>query len=252
LWTEARPRPPLKRDAVKIHCLLHSAIGGDIHLPDWAASRGHAWTESIVPEAIDLPRPENADCLVVLGGPMSAWEEGKHPWLTAEKRTIESFIDAGRPVLGICLGAQMLADIFGARTYRGAQPEVGWHRVRAAPESRVDPVASVLPDEIETFLWHADTFDIPDGALRIAGSAAFANQGFVWNLVLALQFHLEVRPDWVRRLVERDADQLVEAGFVQSSARVLGQREEVYRANNALMDRLLNRWLAGIEPARRE
>jgi len=229
---------------LRIHCLLHSALGGEIHLPDWAASRGHSWSETLVPETAELPRPEDADCLVVLGGPMSAWEEGKYPWLAAEKRTIASFIDAGRPVLGICLGAQMLADILGARTYRGALPEVGWHRVRGTRESCADSLASLLPEEIETFLWHGDTFDIPKGALRIACSDAFENQAFLWGGVLALQFHLEVRPDWVRRLVERDADQLVEAGFVQSRARVLGQRDEVYRENNALMDKLLDRWLA--------
>lgn len=229
---------------MRIHCLLHSALGGDIHLPEWAARRGHSWVETLVPETGGLPRPDDADCLVVLGGPMSAWQERRYPWLTAEKRTIESFLDAGRPVLGICLGAQMLADILGARTYRGALPEVGWHRVRATRESRAHPLASLLPEEIETFLWHGDSFDIPNGALRIARSDAFENQGFLWGSVMALQFHLEVRPDWVRRLVERDADQLVETGFVQSRSRVLGQRDEVYRENNALMDKLLDRWLA--------
>jgi len=238
----ADPLP--KSDSLNVHCLLHSALGGEIHLPDWAASRGHVWQETIVPQVTELPHLEDVDCLVVLGGPMSAWEEREHPWLTAEKRKIESFLEAGRPVLGICLGAQILADILGARTYPGPQPEVGWHRVTSAAESYAHPVASVLPAEIETFLWHGDTFDIPHGALRLGGSAAFENQGFLLNGALALQFHLEVRPDWVGRLVERDADQLVEQGYVQSRARVLGQCDAVYRDNNALMDRLLDRWLA--------
>jgi GMP synthase-like glutamine amidotransferase len=229
---------------LKIHCLLHSTLGGEIHLPDWAASRGHAWVETVVPLVSKLPGPAEADCLVVLGGPMSVWEKESHPWLEGEKHAIASFIEAGRPVLGICLGAQLLADVLGAATYAGPLPEVGWHRVRAAAESRSHPVASVLPDELETFLWHGDTFDIPQGAVRIAGSGAFENQGFVWERVLALQFHLEVRPDWVRRLAERDADRLVAGGHVQSREVLLGRGEQVYRANNALMDRLLDRWLA--------
>ena len=172
--------------------------------------------ETVVPLVSKLPGPAEADCLVVLGGPMSVWEKESHPWLEGEKHAIASFIEAGRPVLGICLGAQLLADVLGAATYAGPLPEVGWHRVRAAAESRSHPVASVLPDELETFLWHGDTFDIPQGAVRIAGSGAFENQGFVWERVLALQFHLEVRPDWVRRLAERDADRFVAGGHVQS------------------------------------
>lgn len=222
---------------------MHSALGGEIHLPVWATSRSHGWSETIVPAVPVLPRPGDEDCLVVLGGPMSAWEEERYPWLTAEKRLIESFIAAGRPVLGICLGAQLLSDVLGARAYRGPHQEVGWHRVTATVESRTHQVASVFPDQIETFLWHGDTFDIPDGAVRIAGSEAFENQGFVWNRVLAIQFHLEVRPDWVRRLALRDADQLVEAEYVQSRETVLGKPDEVYRVNNSLMDRLLDSWL---------
>jgi GMP synthase (glutamine-hydrolysing) len=194
-----------------------------------------------------LPQPRDVDCLVVLGGPMSAWDDDKYPWLSDEKRLLGAFVEVEKPVLGICLGAQLLAGVLGARTYAGPHPEIGWFPVRATAHAREHPVGAILPERFETFLWHGDTFDLPDGALGIAGSAAYANQAFVWNRVLALQFHLEVRPDWVRRLVERDAGQLVEADFVQSAESVLGKPEAVYRANNDLMDGLLDCWLAGSE-----
>ena len=228
---------------LRIHCLLHSDLGGEIHLPDWAASRGHEWTTTLVPQTQVFPQPEDVDCLVILGGPMSAWDDDKYPWLVIEKRLLRTFVDAEKPVLGICLGAQLLAGVLGARTYSGPCPEIGWFSVTASERAHEHPVGALLPERFETFLWHGDTFDLPDGALGIAGSTAFANQAFIWNRVLALQFHLEVRPDWVGRLVQRDAAQLVEADHVQSAAAVLGQAERLYRANNALMDRLLDRWL---------
>ncbi len=178
-----------------------------------------------------------------MGGPMSTWEDEKHPWLTDEKRLIERLIEAQRPILGVCLGAQLMADVLGARTYRGAFEEIGWFPIATTPASRSDPVAGVLPDEFDTFLWHGDTFDLPDGALRIASSAAVENQGFKWSRLLALQFHLEVRPDWVHRIASRDAEQIVESRYVQALDEILGKPSSLYRANNDLMDRLLDAWL---------
>ena len=116
---------------MKIHCLQHSHLGGEIYLPTWAAEKGHDWVSSIVPASRSLPDPEGLDCLVVLGGPMSAWDDDKHPWLAAEKRLLEALIEADKPILGICLGAQMLASVLGARTYTGDHKEIGWQRVEA-------------------------------------------------------------------------------------------------------------------------
>jgi len=229
---------------MKIHCLQHSHLGGEIYLPIWAAAKGHEWMSSIVPASRSLPEPEDLDCLVVLGGAMSAWHEDRHPWLAAEKRLLESLIEADKPILGICLGAQLLAGVLGARAYTGEYKEIGWQRVEATPESRAHPVGAALPDAFETFLWHGDSFDIPEGATHIARSAAFENQAFVWNRVLALQFHLEVRPDWVQRIAARDAGELVASEYVQSWDAVLGKPMGLYRANNAIMERLLDRWLA--------
>ena len=111
---------------LRIHSLFHSPLGGEIHLPVWAVNRGYELSESLVPETPNLPTPEQADCLVVLGGPMSAWDEKNHPWLIHEMRAIEAFMAADKPVLGICLGAQLLARILGARLYRGSCSEIGW------------------------------------------------------------------------------------------------------------------------------
>ena len=231
---------------MKIHCLLHTENPGHTFFPEWAALHGHSWASSVVPLVPELPSPQEVDCLIVLGGPMSAWEDQRFPWLTTEKRFIEAFIDTGKPLLGVCLGAQILADVLGARTYPGPHKEIGWHSAEAAPEGRQTWVGGLLPARFETFFWHGDTFELPGCAVRIAGSAAFRNQGFVCNQVLALQFHLEVKPGWVQMLVQRDAQELRAAPYVQTAEAVLGKPEALYRANNLLMTRLLNRWLGSV------
>lgn len=175
---------------------------------------------------------------------MSAWEEEKYPWLSAEKRYIDKFLGVGKPVLGVCLGAQILAEVLGAKVYRGPHQEIGWFPIESTAETHDTWLEDTLPDRFETFLWHGDTFELPDGAVRIARSTAYENQGFVWNQVMALQFHLEVRPEWVRMLVKRDGDQLTASMHVQSVETVLDRPESLYRQNNVLIATLLNRWLA--------
>ncbi len=100
-----------------------------------------------------------------------------------------------------------------------------------------------MPERFEAFLWQGDTFDIPEGAVHLAESAAFPNQAFALGQALALQFHLEVRPDWVKKLSLRDADQLEISDTVQSAEAMLTVPEETFRENNLIMERLLDRWL---------
>ena len=228
---------------MRIHCLLQTQEPACGFFPQWAARHGHSWQCTVAPRSDGFPSRSELDCLVVLGGPMSVWQEDRYPWLREQKRYLESLIEAGTPILGICLGAQLVASVLGAKTYRGPHSEVGWFSVESTPEVKDTWLGDTLPGQFKTFLWHTDTYDLPDGAVRIARSRAFENQGFVWKHVLALQFHLEVTPAWVRMLVNRDADQLVEAPYSQSAETVLGVPESVYRDGNALMDAVLQQWV---------
>ena len=135
--------------------------------------------------------------------------------------------------------------MLGARAFLGPQKQSCWFQAEASPEGRGTWLGELLPASFETFFWHGDSFEIPPGAVRIARSEAFPNQGFIYRRVLALQFHLEVKPEWVRFLAKRDAHELTGQGFVQDAKTVLGRPEALYRENNRLLDRLLRRWLAG-------
>ena len=140
-----------------------------------------------------LPDWREADLVVAMGGPMSVHDEAEHPWLAGEKRWIAAAVRAGVPYFGVCLGAQLLAASLGAPVHTGQIPEVGVLPVTVAAAGRDDPVLGVLGGEFPALQWHGDTFGIPAGAVRLAGSAAYPNQAFRFgNAAYAVQFHIEV------------------------------------------------------------
>ncbi len=142
------------------------------------------------------------DAIVAMGGPMSVNDEDEHPWLVAEKRLIREAVAAGVPYWGACLGVQLLAASLGARVYAGPEPEVGLMDVELTDEALADPVFTGLPRRLRTLQWHGDTFDLPDGAVRLAGSPAYPNQAFRIGAAYGVQFHLEVSramaEEWAR------------------------------------------------------
>jgi GMP synthase (glutamine-hydrolysing) len=143
----------------------------------------------------DLPDVRDFSAVIAMGGPMSVNDDRDLPWLTAEKQLVRSVMTADLPYFGTCLGAQLLAAALGACVYREGQPEYGIHPVTIAPEAARDPVFAGLPDQVNVFQWHGETFDLPADALRLAGSADYPNQAFrIGRLAYGLQFHLEVTP----------------------------------------------------------
>jgi GMP synthase-like glutamine amidotransferase len=206
---------------------------------------GHVLTPVLVPAGEPLPAPGDLDALIVMGGPMSLGQEAVHPWIGAERRLVEQTMAADKPVLGICLGAQLMAQVLGAQVAPGPHPEIGWFPVQITQETRNSWLDGALPERFRSFFWHEETFGIPAGAIHIARTPAYDNQGFVFGRHLALQFHLEVTPEWAARLVARDAAQLVEHPYIQSADDILAEADQRARQNNALMARLLERWIAG-------
>ena len=161
------------------------AAGADIHRVE-------------LDEGDALPPWQDFVAIVAMGGPMSVNDDAELPWLTAEKQAIADAVRAGVPYWGSCLGVQLLASSLGARVYAGPQPEVGVLPVTLTDEGAADPVLQGLPREFPTLQWHGDTFDLPDGAVRLAGSPAYPNQAFRIGNAYGVQFHLEVSREMAR------------------------------------------------------
>jgi GMP synthase (glutamine-hydrolysing) len=158
---------------------------------------------------LDLPRGEppprdlrGVGGLIVLGGPMAIYEADRHPFLATESALVERALTAGRPVLGICLGAQLIASVLGARVYPGERREVGWAPITLSEDGRDDPVFAVLEPTLTVFHMHGDTYELPADARNLARSALYEQQAFRWgDLVYGLQFHLEFTDTIIQKLV---------------------------------------------------
>lgn len=153
-------------------------------------------------EGEPLPDWREFDAIVAMGGPMSANDDADLPWLAEEKRLIADAVRAGTPFWGVCLGVQLLAASLGARVYAGPEPEVGLLPVSITADARTDPVFDEAPHELVTLQWHGDTFDLPEGGVRLASSPAYPNQAFRFERAYGVQFHLEISPEMAREWAE--------------------------------------------------
>ncbi|MCA9531070.1 MAG: glutamine amidotransferase [Myxococcales bacterium] len=180
--------------------------------------RGHRISYLDVPlGAVETLDPLEPDLLVVLGGPISATDDASYPFLRQERDVLAARVAADRPVIGVCLGAQLTAQVLGARVYPAAAKEIGWAPIALTAAGASSPLASLaedVPAEGAMVLhWHGDTFDLPAGATRLASTALCPNQAFAYGrATLALQFHVEVAPDAVEAWLVGHAAELSAAG----------------------------------------
>jgi GMP synthase-like glutamine amidotransferase len=226
---------------VRIHYLQHVASEGPGSIRQWAEGRGHLLTSTPLYRGETLPDVKGFDWLVVMGGPMSANNESAHPWLVAEKKLIGRAIAGQKVVLGICLGAQLIANVLGATVYKNRCAEIGWFPVRLTRAAAGSEVFGFLPEIVRVFHWHGETFDLPPGATHIAESEACANQAFVHgSRVIGIQFHPESTRESVEGILGQSAADLVPGPFVQSRREVLASDEE-YAELRAVMFGILDR-----------
>jgi GMP synthase-like glutamine amidotransferase len=223
---------------VRVQVLQHVPFEGIGSIQGWMDARGAAVSTTRLFEQSVLPTPSQFDWLVVMGGPMSVNDESVHAWLQPEKRLIAQAIGAGKTVLGICLGAQLIASALGARVFRNPQTEIGWFPVHRLPGGDAE-IARIFEDAIEVFHWHGETFDLPPGAVGFLQSDACRNQAFLLGTkVVGLQFHLETTPRSAALLIENSRDELVAGPFIQTEAQMLARPDRFPRLNR-LMDAML-------------
>ena len=224
---------------MRAHILQHVPFEGPGSIGDWLKSNRAVVTCTRFFSGAMLPAVAEIDLLVVMGGPMSVNDEATCPWLVAEKRFIREAIEAGKAVVGICLGAQLIASALGARVYANDQKEIGWFPVYGVRANESQSWFR-FPVEAPAFHWHGETFDLPDGAVHLARSAACENQAFQFGgNVIGLQFHLETTPESARALIENCRDELALAKHVQSEREILAADVSRYEAINALMEKVL-------------
>lgn len=189
-------------------------------------------------ESTSLPKQSEFDLLVALGGPMSVNDEAQLPWLIDEKRFVRESVESGKPVLGICLGAQLIASSLGARVYPGAQKEIGWFPVHACTHQSH---AFIFPEKMDVFHWHGETFDLPPGAIHLARSEACPHQAFqIGARTIGLQFHLETTPASADSLINHCRDELRPASYVQTEQDLRSVPANRYAGINQLMERVLS------------
>lgn len=224
---------------MRAHYLQHVAFEGLGSIEPWLRGAGFEITDTRFFESSRLPDLNDVDLLVVMGGPMSVNDEDEFPWLVQEKLFIRSAVESGKPTLGICLGAQLIASAMGARVYPNHSKEIGWFPVHAVPID--DPAYFRFPALMEPFHWHGETFDLPAGAVRLAQSDACENQAFqLGKRVIGLQFHLETTPETARELVENCREELLPAKYVQSETAILKAADEKCQSINDLMIEVLS------------
>lgn len=223
---------------MRVHYLQHVSFEGLGSIAAWCSRSSYSVSQTKLYNAETLPQADEVDLLIILGGPMSVNDERLFPWLVEEKRFIARVIELGKPVLGICLGAQLIACALGARVYRNAAKEIGWFPVRAV--TGLEDSLFAFPNEIEVFHWHGETFDLPNGARLLASSEGCRNQAFQYgHKIVGLQFHLETTPDLLKSLVNNCGDELVDAPFIQSEDALLSTPMDRFRRVNEIMEELL-------------
>lgn len=222
---------------LRLACLQHVPFEGPAAIGDWARARRHRLSVTRLDLGERLPVPDQFDWLIVMGGPMGLRDEAEHPWMAGEKALVREAVASGKTVVGICLGAQVLADVLGGRVERAPEREIGWFPVTLTPEARRMPWLGPIPDQFTAFHWHSDTFSLPEGATRLASSEGCREQAFLFgSSVLGLQFHLEMTRESIEALIEQAGGDPGTGRFVQDVSALRADTARNLAESHRLLD----------------
>jgi GMP synthase (glutamine-hydrolysing) len=228
---------------MRIHLLQHVPSGFVTSIERWARGKDHAVSKTLIYTYDNLPKPEDFDWLVIMGGPMSIYDEVSYPWLVNEKKLIANAIENEKIVLGICLGGQLIADVLGGKAYIKTCREIGWYPVSLTEEAKESRIFGRLPDKFTTFFWHEDVFEIPEGCKRMAESEGCRNQAFEYSgRVIGLQFHLECTAESISNMIhcQECIEKIKQGGrYVQSIEEIL-KKVNYFKETRNVMQMLLD------------
>jgi GMP synthase-like glutamine amidotransferase len=229
-------------DIMKLLAIQHDEYDDPGSVIEWALKHNHTLTTIVLTKGEELPDSLDFDILFIMGGTMNVYEEDKFPWLTGEKIFIKKAIDAGKIVIGFCLGGQLLAVVLGGKVTKNKETEIGWRPVYFNKTAREHPVLSVFKDSAVIFQWHSDTFSVlPENGRLIASNEACAHHGFIYkNNVFAFQFHLETTHQMIY-FFTREHEKNGDKGLYIQSAEEIRNHPEYIAENNRLMFEFLDR-----------
>jgi GMP synthase-like glutamine amidotransferase len=224
---------------MKIHYMQHVSFEGLGSIEVVLKESSHSISVTRMFANEPFPEISDMDWLIVMGGSMGVHDDKAYPWLKTEKQFIKNVIQSGKVVLGICLGAQLIAEVMDAQVYKNKYREIGWFDINFNPNLNHTLLKDIFPKQIEVFHWHGDTFDIPEDAIPIASSEATPNQGFIFdNRVIALQFHLETTPESAKALIDNCSNELDGSKYVQNEREILSNYLRFTKINQ-LMDQIV-------------
>ena len=229
---------------MRIHYLQHEAFEDPGMIRQWAAARNFSLTSTLLYQAgaEDLPNIQSLDALVIMGGSMGVYDEAEYPWLTPEKLFIEQAIQAGKLVLGICLGAQLIAAVLGAKVTRNKHREIGWFPIEFSTAAVKHPILNGIASILTVFHWHGYRFAIPEGAIPLAVSFADDFSLYRYNdRILGLQFHLEMDDSSIAAMLDAGTDSLTGNGFVQNVETI--KAFQAGDSTRSVLFTLLDNWL---------
>jgi GMP synthase (glutamine-hydrolysing) len=222
---------------MKIHILQHAEWETIGQLDKWITKNGYTYTTSHLYKGDKLPN-EEADFLIVMGGPMGIYDDEKYPWLKLEREYIKSVVNSKTKVLGICLGSQFIADALGAKVYPGKEKEIGFLKINKSVNHKI---TDTIPESLDVFHWHGDTFENPKGAVNIFNSSLTQNQGFIYNdNVIAFQFHFEVGHKEIEGFIDNGRDEIIPSKYVQRESEIMSNNFDFDKANSYLFNILDN------------
>jgi GMP synthase (glutamine-hydrolysing) len=200
---------------MRVLALTHGPSVGPGVFGDVVLAAGHELVEWPLPLGGE---PGQADAVLVFGGAMHADEEERHPWLRSELHFLREALERRTPLLGVCLGAQLLAKAAGASVHRAEESEVGWYGVELSGPARDDPVFAALPERFEAFQWHHYTWDLPPGADELARSSR-CTQAFRLDGAYGIQFHAEVTEPQIQEWLEEDPADVEDPDALRAATR---------------------------------
>lgn len=223
----------------RAHYLQHVEFEGLAAIEPWLEQNDFSISASRLYLGEPLPAAEDCDLLIIMGGPMSVHDEVEFPWLMAEKQFIRQVIERGVAVLGICLGAQLIAEVMGGSVYPNRHKEIGWFPVQRAVQAAENPVFQ-FPAQTMVFHWHGETFTLPDNAVLLASSEACSNQAFqLGPNVIGLQFHLETTPESASAILHHCEHELVTAPYIQQTQAIKQVEPAQYVVLNEVLSAIL-------------